>query len=135
MLAAGINHDRIAFCLGISDETFRKHYRDEIDNAETRAHHAVGQSLLMQAVGGPKQDWRKAVTSATIFYAKTRMGYAEPKQEIGLSGDLRVETLTDRQIDFLLQHIVARRRREIAESGGSEAQECCPSSRPTKLIR
>jgi hypothetical protein len=122
MLAAGINHDRVAFCLGISDVTFRKHYRDEIDNAEARAHHAVGLSLLMQAVGGPRQDWRKAVTSATIFYAKTRMGFHEPKQEIGLCGDLRLESLTDRQIDILLERIVARRRRESAESGAPQAQ-------------
>jgi len=102
-MAPFINHDDIARTIGISDETLRKYYREELDSAKVRADAAVGQSLLMQAVGGTEQNWREAVPSATIFYAKTRMGW---KETVGLdhSGAVGVadySKLTDDQLRTL----------------------------------
>ena len=102
-MAPFINQDDIARTIGISDDTLRKYYREELDSAKVRADAAVGQSLLMQAVGGVEQNWREAVPSATIFYAKTRMGW---KETVGLdhSGAVGVADytkLTDDQLRTL----------------------------------
>jgi len=98
-MAPFINHDDIARVIGISDETMRKYYREELDSAKVRADAAVGQSLLMQAVGGTEQNWREAVPAATIFYAKTRMGW---KETIGLEhGVADYSKLTDDQLRTL----------------------------------
>jgi hypothetical protein len=72
-MARFLGHDQIAVVLGISDETMRKYYRYELDTAKIKTDAAVGKSLILQAVGGPKQEWDKAVVAATIFYAKTRI--------------------------------------------------------------
>ena len=103
-MAPFINHDEIALEIGISDDTMRKYYRAELDSAKRRAHAAVGQSLLMQAVGGPEQNWREAVPAATIFYAKTRMGW---KEKVGLDhsgavGLIDYSKLTDDQLRTLV---------------------------------
>jgi len=102
-MAPFINHDDIARAIGISDETMRKYYREELDTAKVRADAAVAQSLLMQAVGGAEQNWREAVPAATIFYAKTRMGW---KEKIGLDhsgavGLIDYSKLTDDQLRTL----------------------------------
>jgi hypothetical protein len=69
MSAVGITQENIAKVIGISVDTLATHYRDELDNAAARANAAVGRSLWLQAVGGPKRDWRKAVPAAGIWSA------------------------------------------------------------------
>ena len=51
-MARFITHDDIALVLGISDETMRKYYRYELDTAKIKTDAAVGQALVLQAVGG-----------------------------------------------------------------------------------
>ncbi len=85
-MARVCTHDQIARVIGISDETMRKYYRRELDTAKDKVDAAVGQTLIFQAVGGPDQDWTKANPISTIFYAKTRMGWKEPAQELKHGG-------------------------------------------------
>jgi predicted transcriptional regulator len=118
MVEHGATHDEIAAVIGVSDETLRRHCRFELQRGLIKAqtqvpkrhqHADVARTLLMRAVGGPGRDWTKANDTALIFYAKTRMKYVEPAREIEIP-DLRVEDLSDRQLDILLERIVARRR-------------------------
>ncbi len=104
-MARFVTHDKIATVLGISDETIRKYYRYELDTAKTKTDAAVGQALILQAVGGPEQDWRQAVPASTIFYAKTRMGWKPPSQDINLGGAVGTYDLTKLDDDSL-QHLV-----------------------------
>ena len=114
MAAHGANQDEIARVLRISDVTLRKHLAYEVEMGLPRAHADVGHTLFMKSVGGPERDWHKADTTAAIFYAKTQMGSREPPKEIEV-GDLRIESLSDRQLDILLERIVARQRRDLIE--------------------
>jgi predicted transcriptional regulator len=126
MAAHGAVHDEIAQVLGISDVTLRKHFNYELENGLPRAHADVGHTLFMRAVGGPKRDWTKASDTAAIFYAKTQMGWREPPKVIEV-GDLRIESLSDRQLDALLERIVARQRRDLREGRAEAAEgECEP---------
>jgi hypothetical protein len=93
-MARSCTHDQIARALDISDETMRKYYRRELDTAKDAVDAAVGQCLIFQAVGGPEQDWTKAIPASTIFYAKTRMGWKEPAQEVKHGGGLTVKAIT-----------------------------------------
>jgi len=99
-MARFVTHDEVALVLGISDETMRKYYRHELDTAKVKTDAAVGQSLILQAVGGVEQDWKQAVTAATIFYAKTRMGFKE-QVDLKHSGNIGLHDLsrlTDEQL-------------------------------------
>jgi hypothetical protein len=121
MAAHGARQDVIARVLRISDVTLRKHLAYEIEMGLPRAHADVGHTLFMKSVGGPERDWRRADTTAAIFYAKTQMGWREPAKEIEL-GDIRIESLSDRQLEALLERIVARQRLDFIE-GRAEAAE------------
>jgi len=93
-MARTCTHDQIARVVGISDDTLRKYYRRELDTAKDKVDAAVGQTLIFQAVGGPDQDWTKANPISTIFYAKTRMGWKEPAQELKHGGGVTVASIT-----------------------------------------
>ena len=94
MATIGRPHDEIARVIRCSAKTLRKHYREQLDMSALKANAMVARSLYYQAVGGPEHDWTKASTSAAIFFAKCRMGWHEPKQEIGLSGSVGSYDLT-----------------------------------------
>jgi hypothetical protein len=86
MASVGITQEDMAAVLEISVETLAKHYAVELATAAAAANEAVGRSLWMQAVGGPKRDWTRAVPSAGIWWTKTRMRWKEPPAEHRLSG-------------------------------------------------
>lgn len=73
MSAAGIPQEKIAQCLGIGDKTLRKHFPDELNNAESElVSDAV--KYLARAIKG---DICKEGVTAAIFIAKTRGGWRE----------------------------------------------------------
>jgi hypothetical protein len=84
MLGAGLKQDAVCAVLDISENTLRKHYPRELESAEFEVHALVGQSLVFNAIGGPDRNWQQANMSAAIFYAKTRMGWKEPPQDVNL---------------------------------------------------
>jgi hypothetical protein len=120
MVAHGVGHDEIARVIGISDVTLRKYYNEVLETGLVRAHAAVGHSLFLNAVGGVERDWTKANMRAAEFYARTRMRWVEPPREFEIP-DLRIESLSDRQIDILLERVLARRRADI--EGRAETSE------------
>jgi hypothetical protein len=82
MAQVGIKQEDIGKVVGISHATLEKHYRQELDTALTKALSLVGQSVLMQALGGPpsadgKINWKQAVPSMAIWFEKTRGGLKE----------------------------------------------------------
>jgi len=110
---AGYREDQVAEAMSVDAKTLRKHYRDELDHAKAQTDAMVTNSLVLNAVGGPQQDWRQANVSAAIWYSKTRMGWREPRQEIEHSGVVgvyapeKLKDLSDEELNALAS-IVAR---------------------------
>lgn len=69
MAALGIPQEDIARVIGICHQTLRKHYRDELDNATTKANTQIGGALFRKALSGD--------TASLIFWMKTRAGWKE----------------------------------------------------------
>lgn len=65
----GVPQDDIAAYIDIDPKTLRKHYRRELDTAETRANAAVAKRLYEQATGDS--------VPAAIFWLKARAGWRE----------------------------------------------------------
>jgi len=86
MASVGLTQEEMAAVLEMSVETLVKHYAMELATAAAAANEAVGKSLWMQAVGGPKRDWTRAVPAAGIWWSKTRMRWKEPPAEHRFSG-------------------------------------------------
>lgn len=69
MAGIGIVHDEIAKCVGISDETLRKYFREELDTGKVKTIARVADSLVRQALAGN--------ITAAIYYLKTQGGWRE----------------------------------------------------------
>lgn len=72
MAGYGVPESEIAGVVGIDAKTLRKHYRQELDHAHTKANARVAENLFRKATG----DGREAVIAA-IFWLKTRAGWKE----------------------------------------------------------
>lgn len=70
MAAVGVPQEAIAKVIGIDPKTLRARFRDVLDIASTQANAKVGATLFAMATSG--RD-----VSASIFWAKTRMGWKE----------------------------------------------------------
>ena len=90
MAGIGLTHDQIAKIIGISDETLRKYYNEELETSEAKMTAQVAQNLYSIATSkGPG-----AVPSA-IFWMKTRGKWRETdRREItgADGGPVKVET-------------------------------------------
>lgn len=75
----GVPQDDIAAYIDIDPKTLRKHYRRELDTAETRANAAVAKRLYEQATGDS--------VPAAIFWLKARAGWRETQQVDHTSSD------------------------------------------------
>jgi len=75
--AVGTPQIDVARVLNIDVKTLRKHYREELDTAATKANANVGGKLYNKAMAGD--------TTAAIWWSKTRMGWKE-KSEVEHSG-------------------------------------------------
>ncbi|WP_159966137.1 hypothetical protein [Profundibacterium mesophilum] len=106
MSACGIPQGDIARVLGIDPKTLRLHYRDELDNAATKANAAVAGSLYRRAISDD------ANPSAAIFWLKTRAQWREtPTQLDHTSSDgsmasqspvtFNLSALSDEELDAL----------------------------------
>jgi hypothetical protein len=80
MSAGGFQQLAIAYALGISDNTLRKYFADELAAGGSKAHAMVVGNLYRQAT---KDDPR--ATPAAIFWAKTRLGWKDTNS-VELSG-------------------------------------------------
>lgn len=69
MAMIGIPQDVIAKVLATTKETLEKYFREELDEAMTKANAAVAGALFKNAMKGN--------VSAQIFWCKTRLGWRE----------------------------------------------------------
>lgn len=69
----GVQTKYICDHLNISEPTLIKHYKKHMAEARIYAHSKVGQSLFKKAINGD--------TTSAIFYAKTQMGWREPRDD------------------------------------------------------
>jgi hypothetical protein len=71
----GTPQEIVADILGITSKTLRKHYREQLDQGLALANVQIGGKLFSKAMKGD--------TTALIFWAKTRMGFREPREGDG----------------------------------------------------
>lgn len=69
MAAIGIIHGEIALALGISDETLRKYFKNELKTGKTKTIAKMADSLVRQGLAGN--------VTALIFYLKTQAAWRE----------------------------------------------------------
>ncbi len=77
--AYGIPQEEIGKVIGVSKPTLEKHYRDELDRAQSEVNAKVAESLFRKATG----DGAQAVTAA-IFWLKTRAQWKEPATDTNM---------------------------------------------------
>jgi hypothetical protein len=105
--AMGQTQVQICQVMGMSEVTLRKFYHEELKTAAIKANADVAQSLFYQAVGGPKRDWTRAVTTAGIWWSKSRMGWKEQPLEVTTPDGkpFQVEDVTARE--FIARRIAS----------------------------
>jgi len=85
----GVAQSDIANYIGVDDKTLRKHYREELDNAQTKADANVAK-FLYNAASGKALDAGASYADcvrAAMFWAKTRMKWRETDNETQGNGN------------------------------------------------
>ncbi len=85
----GVAQSDIANYIGVDDKTLRKHYREELDNAQTKADANVAK-FLYNAASGKALDAGASYADcvrAAMFWAKTRMKWRETDNEAQGNGN------------------------------------------------
>lgn len=79
----GVAQSDIANYIGVDDKTLRKHYREELDNAQTKADATVAKFLYNAASGKALESGASHAdcVRAAMFWAKTRMKWRETDSE------------------------------------------------------
>lgn len=83
MAAFGLKHDHIARIVGISDETLRKYYRNELDLGLSKVTAQVANSLYKRALSD-----RSEAVAAAKFFLQSQAGWKE-RAETEHSGEIR----------------------------------------------
>ena len=97
MAAYGIPETDISAVLGIDPKTLRKHYRDELDHAQTKANAQVAGFLFNSA--------RNGNVTAQIFWLKTRASWKETPYEhrhTGAVATLDVRAMSDEALERMI---------------------------------
>lgn len=97
MSSYGIPQEDIARVLNICKNTLRKHYKEELETAETKANAMVAGQLYKNCMAGKE--------ASIFFWLKTRAGYKETsKQE--LSGTIDTNhTISDDDKELLKAYL------------------------------
>jgi hypothetical protein len=72
MAGIGLTHDQIAKIVGVSDETLRKYYGEELETAASKMNAQVAQNLFSIATSKAPGS-----VAAACFWMKTRAGWKE----------------------------------------------------------
>ena len=103
LVLLGHKQEKIACVLGIDPKTLRKHYRDQLDNANERNLALLMNTALMQAVGGPELKWKEANPGMTKWLLQVLGGLKEPARNINLGGAVGTYDLSQLSDDQLAQ--------------------------------
>lgn len=85
----GLGHRSIAEFIGIARETLEKYYGRELTMGAIKANAKVGAAQFTRA---SNPDHPQGVTAA-IWWEKTRCGMREPKQDVGISGEIGIHRI------------------------------------------
>ena len=85
----GTSHQHIAAFIGLARETLEKHYERELQIGALKANAKVGAAQFTRA---SNPDHPQGVTAA-IWWEKTRCGMREPKQDVGISGEIGIHRI------------------------------------------
>jgi DNA-binding CsgD family transcriptional regulator len=104
MAGIGLSQEQIAKIIGISDDTLRKYFRDELDTAEAKMTAQVAQNLYSIATSR-----ESGAVTAAIFWMKTRAQWRETNRtEVSgpNGGPIKVESvdlshLSDEELEIL----------------------------------
>jgi len=85
----GVAQSDIANYIGVDDKTLRKHYREELDNAQTKADANVAKFLYNAACGKALDAGASYAdcVRAAMFWAKTRMKWRETDNDAQGNGN------------------------------------------------
>jgi hypothetical protein len=100
LAAYGVPQDEIGKVIGVSKPTLEKHYRDELDRAQSEANARVAESLFRKATGEGAQS-----VTAAIFWLKTRAQWKEP------ATDTNMKLSADGSIGGLMARIASAGRK------------------------
>ena len=123
----GTDQNVIARILGITKNTLRKYYKDELDLATAKANATVGGSLYKKATGYTDKAgvYHPPETAAQIFWMKTRAGWRETNRHEHTGADggaIQTEDVTKRDADAFARSItgLVARSAEASETGEPE---------------
>ena len=79
----GVPQEDIAGYIGIDRKTLAKHYREELDTAQTKANATVARFLYQAASGKALNEGANYAdcVRAAMFWAKTRMQWRETSED------------------------------------------------------
>jgi len=93
-IAGGIEHKFLWAALGISERTFRNHFKKEIESGGARANGQVIAKLFGSATGTNNQPY---VFQAAMFWLKCRAGWKEQHEIGGPGGGPIIVKFSDRE--------------------------------------
>lgn len=105
-LRAGLIHEQIAQCLGISVDTLTRHYPNELSSEAALANARVANTLYQKALRGD--------VTAMIFYLKSRAGWRE-KSPYDAENPIHVKTDAGPLVTEIVNALRARRLGEAEE--------------------
>ena len=128
LVMAGVTQDIIGDVLGISSQTVRIHYRNELDNGMANANALVARNIYALCVQGN--------LGALIFWAKTRMGWRETGEiNIRIGHDVdgmdpvetfrnRIEAMRERSLAAIeVEAVVIADGDSVTSENGTHANE------------
>ena len=106
----GVPEDDIARVVSVAPHTLRKHYRDQLDNGQTRSNAQVAGFLFAAA--------QKGNVTAMIFWLKCRARWSEPRDPTSVMapGKKEAATIAAQQVDVSSSFdsvIAARAKRNV----------------------
>jgi hypothetical protein len=126
--AIGTPQETIGRLIGISEQTLREHYRDELDLGMARANISVGRNLYRIATGNSPQ-----AAPAAMFWMKTRAGWKETVRQENTGpdgGPIERVDVTAREI--ILAKLTQLAERELITGPVNGAQDGEPEESPPK---
>ena len=96
MAGIGLTHDQISRIVGISDETLRKYYPDELATSASKMNAQVAQNLFSMATSKSAGS-----VASAIFWMKTRGGWREvDRKEISGIDGAAIKTESTNKLDL-----------------------------------
>jgi len=96
MAGIGLTHDQISRIVGISDETLRKYYPEELSTSASKMNAQVAQNLFSMATSKSAGS-----VASAIFWMKTRGGWREvDRKEISGIDGAAIKTESTNKLDL-----------------------------------